>query len=84
MRTSRDGKTYYTTAEACQIAGTSKSTFLRWVKEGSFADVDNWNHKGWRLFTEEDVGRLEAKVNMPYEKPMPQNFCNRSPQSNVI
>jgi len=56
-------ETYYRTAEACQIAGISKNTLLRWVKEGSFADVERKDRRGWRLFTEYDIDRLKAEVN---------------------
>ena len=57
------GETYYRTTEACRIAGTSKNTFLRWVKEGSFADVEHRDRRGWRLFTKDDVARLRGEVN---------------------
>lgn len=57
-----NGETYYGTAEACRIAGISKNTFLRWVKQGSFADVEHRDRRGWRLFTQNDVHRLHAEV----------------------
>jgi len=57
-----NGETYYRTAEASQIAGISKNTFLRWVKEGSFADVEHKDRRGWRLFTETDLTRLKAEA----------------------
>ena len=56
-------KTYYRTAEICQIVGISKNTFFRWVREGSFADAPNRDKRGWRLFTKDDVDRLKAEVN---------------------
>jgi len=58
-----NGQTYYRTAEACQMAGISKNTFFRWVREGSFADAQNRDRRGWRLFTEGDIDRLKAEVN---------------------
>jgi predicted site-specific integrase-resolvase len=58
-----NGKSYYWTAEACQIAGISKNTFLRWVKEGAFTDVEQKDRRGWRLFDEYDLDRLKAEVN---------------------
>ena len=58
-----NGENYYQTTEACRIAGTSRNTFLRWVKEGSFADVKHRDRRGWRLFTEDDLARLKAEVN---------------------
>lgn len=63
MRIKLNGENYYRTAQACRIAGTSKNTFLRWVKEGLFADVEHRDRRGWRLFTKDDLGRLKAEVN---------------------
>ena len=58
-----DGKTYYRTAEVCRIVGISRSTFFRWLREGSFPDVKTVDRRGWRLFTEDDLARLKAEVN---------------------
>jgi len=58
-----NGENYYRTAEACHMAGTSKNTFLRWVKDGILTDVEHWDRRGWRLFTEEDLARLKSEVN---------------------
>ena len=58
-----NGEVYFRTAEACLIAGTSKNTFLRWVRNGLFADVEQKDRRGWRLFTEDDLNRLRAEVN---------------------
>ena len=58
-----NGKSYYRTAEACQIAGISRSTFFRWLRQGSFKDVANFDRRGWRLFTKDDLRRLKAEVN---------------------
>ncbi len=63
MTVSINGRTYYRTPEACEIAGVSKSTFLRWIKEGVIEDVGHYDRRGWRLFTEEDVNRIRAEVN---------------------
>jgi excisionase family DNA binding protein len=52
---------YYTTSEACGLAGTNRSTFLRWVKEGKFEDVQTRDRNGWRLFTDEDLQRLRSR-----------------------
>ena len=57
------GQKYYRTAEACAMAGISRNTFLRWVREGTFADVETRDRKGWRLFTEDDLNKLRAEVN---------------------
>ncbi len=58
-----NGQTYYRTAEACQMAGTSRNTLFRWIREGFFADVGLRDRKGWRLFTEGDIRRLKEEVN---------------------
>ena len=58
-----DGKTYYRTVEVCRKVGISRSTFFRWLREGSFTDVENVDRRGWRLFTDSDVARLKAEVN---------------------
>ncbi len=57
-----DGQIYYRTAEACQEAGISKNTFLRWVREGVFPDVQYRDRRGWRLFSEPEVDRLKKEV----------------------
>jgi predicted site-specific integrase-resolvase len=58
-----NGKEFYRTAEACQMAGTSKNTFLRWVRDGIFSDVELRDRRGWRLFSDDDLYRLKAEVN---------------------
>lgn len=58
-----NGQTYYRTAEACRMVGISKNTFLRWVREGSFRDVERRDRRGWRLFTEHEIDRLKEEVN---------------------
>ncbi len=58
-----DGQSYYRTSEACKRAGISKSTFLRWLKEGILKDVSHADRRGWRLFTEEDVNTIKAEAN---------------------
>jgi predicted site-specific integrase-resolvase len=58
-----NGETYYRTAEACQLAGISRNTFFRWLREGLFTDVGTRDRRGWRLFTEEDLLRLKNEAN---------------------
>jgi DNA-binding transcriptional MerR regulator len=55
------GKTYYRTAEACQMAGISKNTLFRWIREGLFTDVKQRDRRGWRLFTEKEIETLKAE-----------------------
>ena len=58
-----NGQTYHATAEACRIAGASINTFLRWVRQGLFADIEHRDRRGWRLFTEDDLSKLKSRVN---------------------
>lgn len=58
-----NGKKYYKTSEVSRMAGISRSTLLRWLREGSFADVKQRDRNGWRLFTAADLDRLKAEVN---------------------
>ena len=63
MSTIIDGKKYYRTAEVCQIARISRSTLFRWLSDGLYEDVQNVDRRGWRLFTEEDLARLQSEAN---------------------
>lgn len=58
-----NGRTLYSTAEACRLAGISKPTFLRWVKEKRIPDVGCRDRNGWRLFTYGEVRRLKKQAN---------------------
>ena len=53
-----DGKKYYRTSEVCQIAGVSRSTLLRWLREGIFVEAIYRDRNGWRLFTQPEVDSL--------------------------
>ncbi len=55
-------KTYYLSSEACEMAGISRGTLLRWIKEGIIADVELKDRNGWRLFSEEEVKKLKAEA----------------------
>ena len=63
MPVTMNGKTYYFSAEACEMACTNRNTYLRWVRDNKFTDVVHRDRNGWRLFTEDDVQRLKSKVN---------------------
>jgi excisionase family DNA binding protein len=58
-----NNKTFFWTAEACHLAGTSKNTFLRWVREGRFSDTEFRDRRGWRLFSEDELDALKTEVN---------------------
>jgi len=55
--------TFYRTSEAADIAGISRSTLLRWIKEGLLKDVSYRDRRGWRLFTEDDIYRIKVEAN---------------------
>ena len=57
------GETYYRTKEACQITGVSRSTLLRWLGNGILEDASHRDRRGWRLFTESDIERIERVAN---------------------
>ena len=63
MSVSINRKTYYLINEACKKAGTNRNTLLRWIREGRFADVKTRDRNGWRLFTADDIERLQVEVN---------------------
>jgi excisionase family DNA binding protein len=58
-----NGQTYYRTAEVSRIVGITKNTLLRWIREGSYPDVELRDRRGWRLFTEKEVEKLKKEVN---------------------
>jgi excisionase family DNA binding protein len=60
---SLNGRTFYSVGEACEQAGISRDTFLRWVRQGKFSDVEYRDRNGWRLFTESDLHTLKTRVN---------------------
>jgi len=45
------------------MAATSKNTFLRWVRDGIFSDVELRDRRGWRLFSDDDLYRLKVEGN---------------------
>lgn len=57
-----DGRTYYRTAEVCQIVGIGKSTLFRWIRQNVVNDAEYRDRKGWRLFGEDELRSLEAEA----------------------
>ena len=49
---------YYRTNEMCHLANISRSTFLRWIKDGMIKDAERRDRRGWRLFTQDEVNRI--------------------------
>jgi DNA-binding transcriptional MerR regulator len=57
-----NGQTYFRTADICRIVGISRSTLFRWLKKG-ILDQSYRDRKNWRLFTEDDLHRIETEAN---------------------
>jgi predicted site-specific integrase-resolvase len=62
MPQTKNGTVYYQTNEACKMAGISRATFFRWLKEGTIEDVKHKDRRGWRLFTDEDIEKLKKEA----------------------
>ena len=56
------GETYYRTSEVCAIVGVSRSTLLRWLRDGILRNVPHRDRRGWRLFAEANVSNLKAEA----------------------
>jgi excisionase family DNA binding protein len=56
------GETYYRTQEACRMIGVSRSTLLRWIRDGVLRDVSHRDRRGWRLFSEGDINAIKAEA----------------------
>ena len=63
MPTLINRETYYRTTEVCQMVGISRSTLLRWLRSGIVKDAPPRDRRGWRLFTEADIKRIEDEAN---------------------
>ena len=44
------------------MAGISKATFFRWLKEGTLPEIGRKDRNGWRLFTKSDISRIKAEA----------------------
>ncbi len=64
------GNTYYQTKEAYEEAGISRATFFRWLKKGIITDTRTRDRRGWRLFTQEEVGKLKAEAQRIKQNPV--------------
>lgn len=63
MPTVINSETYHRTTEVCQMVGISRSTLLRWLSSGTVKDVRHRDRRGWRVFTEADIKRIENEAN---------------------
>jgi phage antirepressor YoqD-like protein len=58
-----NGRTYYRTAEVCQMVGIGKSTLFRWIRQNIVKDAEYRDRKGWRLFAEDELRTLKSETN---------------------
>lgn len=63
MSVTINGTTYYRTAEVCRMVGISRTTLFRWLKDGLLREAQHRDRRGWRLFTKEEIGRLNEEFN---------------------
>jgi len=68
-----DNRTFYRTSEVCRMASISRSTLLRWLKDGYLKVNDYRDRRSWRLFTKDDVEKLINEANRIYEAGGKQN-----------
>ena len=57
------GTKYYRTAEVCELAGISRTTLFRWLKNDLLGAAVARDRRGWRLFTEVEAELLKAEAN---------------------
>jgi excisionase family DNA binding protein len=67
MPVSIGNRQFYRTSEVCRRVGISRSTLLRWLKEGCLNINDYRDRRSWRLFTETDVKKLISEANRIYD-----------------
>ena len=63
MPTVIDGRVYYRTAEAFRVIGVSRNTLYRWLQKGVLHGSERRDSRGWRLFTQEEIDRLNKTIN---------------------
>ena len=63
MSLTMNGQKYYRTSEACRMVGISRTTLLRWLRQGQLKIPEYRDRRRWRLFTEDDVNRLNREAN---------------------
>jgi transposase-like protein len=58
-----DGQTYYRTAEVFRMIGVSRNTLYRWLQKDILRGTEHRDSRGWRLFTQDEIDRLNATIN---------------------
>jgi len=58
-----DGQIYYRAHEVCTMNRISKSTLLRWIRNGIIEDTSRRDWRGWRLFSQDELQRIKEVAN---------------------
>ena len=58
-----DGQTYYRTAEVFRMIGISRNTLYRWLRKNSLLSIERRDSRGWRLFTQDEIDKLNTDIN---------------------
>jgi DNA-binding transcriptional MerR regulator len=45
------------------MIGVSRNTLYRWLQKGILTDGERRDSRGWRLFTREEIDRLDKTIN---------------------
>jgi DNA-binding transcriptional MerR regulator len=68
MPIENDREVYYWTLEVCRNARISRSTLLRWLRQGIIEEPLR-DRRGYRIFNEADVKKIKAEVGKKYRFP---------------
>jgi DNA-binding transcriptional MerR regulator len=63
MPVSINGQTYYRTAEVFRMLGISRNTLYRWLQKDILRGTELRDSRGWRLFTQDEIGKLNTAIN---------------------
>jgi IS30 family transposase len=63
-----NGNHYYTIHEVCSRLGISKSTLSRRIKKDPDSDAKYRDRNGWRLYSEDEIERLNEEYNRLYPR----------------
>jgi hypothetical protein len=58
-----DGKTYYRTAEVYRVLGITRNTLYRWLRKDGIGEARHRDSRGWRLFTQDELDKLNRSIN---------------------
>lgn len=72
----------YSTQQAADQLGVSRSTLLRWFREGRISSVGR-DRNGWRELTAADLERIKGELQLPHAQKTPANPRLRTYLRNV-